>query len=142
EIIHVPYRGATPAIADLVSGQVQMFFDNIRNLQPFIQSGKLRALAVTSESRHPDMPDLTTMTEAGIEGVIGYYWNGLLAPAGTPQPIIDRLNAIINEALRSDMGPAVIRLGMEPRYGTPQDFAKFIAEETQRWIAVARAAKL
>jgi len=124
EILHVPYRGATPAIADLVAGQVQMFFDNIRNVQPFIQSGKLRALAVTSEKRHPEMPELPTMIESGIDGFFGYYWNGLLAPAGTPQPIIDRLNAIINEGLRTDMSSIVIRLGMEPKFGTPQDFAK------------------
>jgi tripartite-type tricarboxylate transporter receptor subunit TctC len=142
EILHVPYRGATPAIADLVAGQVQMFFDNIRNLQPFIQSGKLRALAVTGENRHPEMPELPTMIESGIDGFFGYYWNGLLAPAGTPQPIIDRLNAILNEGLRSDMRATVVRLGMEPKFGTPQDFAKFMADETQRWIAVARAANL
>jgi len=80
EILHVPYRGATPAIADLLAGQVHMFFDNIRNLQPFVQSGKLRALAVTSEVRHPEMPELPTMIESGIDEFLGYYWNGLLAP--------------------------------------------------------------
>src|SRR5882724_6756975 len=103
EILHVPYRGATPAIADLLAGQVQMFFDNIRNLQSFIQSGRLRALAVTSEKRHPEMPELPTMIEAGIDGFVGFYWNGLLAPAGTPPGIINRLNAIINDGLASDM---------------------------------------
>jgi tripartite-type tricarboxylate transporter receptor subunit TctC len=142
EILHVPYRGATPAIADLVAGQVQMFFDNIRNLQSFIQSGKLRALAVTSEKRHPEMPELPTMIEAGIDGFVGFYWNGLLAPAGTPPAIINRINTIINDGLKSDMRATVIKLGMEPKSGSPQDFAAFIADEVQRWNVVVRDAKL
>jgi tripartite-type tricarboxylate transporter receptor subunit TctC len=141
EIIHIPYRGAAPAIVDLVAGQVQMYFDNLRNLQPFIQSGKLRALAVTSEKRHPDVPDLPTMAEAGVEGVVGFYWNGVLAPAGVPAPIIDKLNAVINDGLRKrETREAIARIGMEPRIGTPQDFAALMAAEHQRWAAVARAA--
>jgi tripartite-type tricarboxylate transporter receptor subunit TctC len=141
EIVHVPYRGATPAIVDLVAGQVQTFFDNVRNVQSFIQAGKLRALAVTSEKRSPGMPDLPTMAEAGIDKFIGSYWNGVLVPAGTPQPIIEKLNAVINQGLRSREAQASItRLGMEPRLGSPQDFAKLIAQEHQHWAAVARAA--
>jgi tripartite-type tricarboxylate transporter receptor subunit TctC len=141
EIVHVPYRGATPAIADLLAGQVQLFLDNVRNVQSFIQAGKLRALAVTSERRFPDMPDLPTMAEAGVPGVVGFYWNGVLAPAGTPQPIIEKLNMVINQGLRSREGLAnITRLGMEPRLGSPQDFAKLIAQEHQHWAAVARAA--
>jgi tripartite-type tricarboxylate transporter receptor subunit TctC len=141
EIVHVPYRGATPAIVDLVAGQVQMFFDNVRNVQSFIQAGKLRALAVTSETRSRDMPNLPTMAEAGVDAFVGYYWNGVLAPAGTPAPIIEKLNTVINQGLRSREGQASItRLGMEPRFGSPQDFAKLIAQEHQHWAAVARAA--
>jgi tripartite-type tricarboxylate transporter receptor subunit TctC len=141
EIVHVPYRGATPAIVDLVAGQVQMFFDNVRNVQSFIQAGKLRVLAVTSETRSPDMPDLPTMAEAGVDGFVGIYWNGVLAPAGTPASIIDRLNAVINEGLRSrEMQANLAKLGMEPKSGSPQDLATHIAVEFQRWTAVARAA--
>jgi tripartite-type tricarboxylate transporter receptor subunit TctC len=141
DIVHIPYRGAAPAIVDLVAGQVQMFFDNVRNLQPFVQSGRLRALAVTSETRHPDMPDLPTMAEAGVDGFVGFYWNGVLAPAGVPAPIIEKLNAVINQGLRSRETQATIaRLGMEPRIGSPQDFAALIAAEHQRWVAVARTA--
>ena len=141
EIVHVPYRGATPAIADLLAGQVQVFIDNVRNVQSFIQAGRLRALAVTSEKRYPEMPDLPTMAEAGAAGVVGFYWNGVLAPTGTPAPIIERLNAVINQCLRSREGQASItRLGMEPRLGSPQDFAALIAQEHQHWAAVARAA--
>jgi len=141
EIVHVPYRGATPAIVDLVAGQVQTFFDNVRNVQSFIQAGKLRALAVTSEQRSPGMPDLPTMAEEGIDGFVGSYWNGVLVPAGTPQPIIEKLHTVINQGLRSREAQASItRLGMEPRLGSPQDFAKLIAQEHQHWAAVARAA--
>jgi len=141
EIVHVPYRGATPAIVDLVAGQVQTFFDNVRNVQSFIQAGKLRALAVTSEQRSPGMPDLPTMAEAGIDEFIGSYWNGVLVPAGTPQPIIEKLNTVINQGLRSREAQASItRLGMESRLGSPQDFAKLIAQEHQHWAVVARAA--
>src|SRR5215468_6024187 len=142
DIVHVPYRGATPAIVDLVAGQVQMLFDNVRNVQSFIQAGKLRPLAVTSSARSRETPDLPTMTEAGIDGWFdGYYWNGVLTPAGTPAPIIDKLNVIINDGLRGrEMPAALARLGMEPKGGSPQDFAAHIAAELARWTAVARAA--
>jgi tripartite-type tricarboxylate transporter receptor subunit TctC len=141
QLVHIPYRGATPAIVDLVAGQVQLFFDNLRNVQSFIQSGQLRALAVTSEVRNADMPDLPTMSEAGVGGFVGIYWNGVLAPAGTPAVIVDRLNKVINEGLRApETQAALAKLGMEPRIGSPQDFAALIAVEHQRWTAVARAA--
>ena len=142
DIVHVPYRGATPAIVDLVAGQVQMLFDNLRNVQSFIQAGKLRPLAVTSGARSRETPDLPTMAEAGIDGWFdGYYWNGVLTPAGTPAPIIDKLNVIINDGLRGrEMPAALARLGMEPKGGSPQDFAAHIAAELARWTAVARAA--
>jgi tripartite-type tricarboxylate transporter receptor subunit TctC len=143
QMVHIPYRGATPAIVDLVAGQVQMFFDNLRNVQAHIQAGRLRALAVTSETRSPEMPDLPTMVEAGIDGFVGFYWNGVLAPAGTPDAIIARLNAIINEGLRStEMSVALRNLGMAPRIGSPQDFAAFMAAERQHWTGVVRAANL
>jgi tripartite-type tricarboxylate transporter receptor subunit TctC len=143
QLVHIPYRGATPAIVDLVAGQVQLFFDNLRNVQSFIQSGQLRALAVTSEVRSADMPDLPTMSEAGIEGFVGFYWNGVLAPAGTPAGIVDRLNNVINDGLRApDTQAALAKLGMEPRIGSPRDFAALIAVEHQHWTTVARAANL
>jgi len=143
QIVHVPYRGATPAIVDLVAGQVQMFFDNLRNLQSFIQAGKLRALGITSDVRGADLPEIPTMIEAGIDGFVGFYWNGVLAPAGTPPAIIDRLNVAINEGMRTtEMRGAVIKLGMTPKIGSPQDFATLIAEESRKWAAVAKAANL
>jgi tripartite-type tricarboxylate transporter receptor subunit TctC len=143
QLVHIPYRGSAPAIVDLVAGQVQMYFDNVRNLRPFIQAGKLRALAVTSEARTSELPDVPTMAEAGIDRFVGFYWNGVLAPAKTPRPIIERLNATINEALRTpDVQASLLKLGMQPKIGSPQDFAALIAAEYLGWAAVARAAKL
>ena len=143
QIVHVPYRGATPAIVDLVAGQVQMYFDNLRNVQTFVQAGKLRALALTSDVRSPDLPELPTMKEAGIDDFVGFYWNGVLAPAGTPQAILERLNAVINEGFKSpEMQANLLKLGMTPKLGSPQDFATLIAEETRKWAAVVQAAKL
>jgi tripartite-type tricarboxylate transporter receptor subunit TctC len=87
------------------------------------------------------VPDLPTMAEAGVEGVVGFYWNGVLAPAGVPAPIIETLNAAINDGLRKRATQeAIAKLGMEPRIGTPQEFAALMAAEHQRWAAVARAA--
>jgi tripartite-type tricarboxylate transporter receptor subunit TctC len=118
-----------------------MFIDNVRNVQSFVQAGKLRALAVTSDKRSPEFPDLPTMAEAGVEGVVGFYWNGVLAPAGVPAPIVEKLNAVINNGLRMrETQAAIARLGMELRIGSPQDFAALIAREHQYWSAVARAA--
>jgi tripartite-type tricarboxylate transporter receptor subunit TctC len=140
DIVHIPYRGATPAIVDLVAGQVQMFIDNVRNVQSFVQAGKLRALAVTSDKRNADFPDLPTMAEAGVEGVVGFYWNGVLAPAGVPTPIVEKLNAVINDGLRSrETQAAIARLGMELRIGSPQDFAALIAEQLERWAPIVKA---
>src|SRR5262249_61878729 len=101
----------------------------------------LRALLSTRHTRYRDIPDLAATAEAGPPGVVGLYWHRVLAPAGTPAPIIERLNTVINQGLSSREGQASItRLGMEPRLGAPQDFAKLIAQEHQHWTAGARAA--
>jgi tripartite-type tricarboxylate transporter receptor subunit TctC len=143
DIVHVPYRGSAPAIVDLVAGQVHMYFDNFRNLQPFFQSGKLRAVAVTTETRAAEMPALPTMIEAGLAGFSGFYWNGVLAPARTSESVVTRLNAVINENLSSgEMRQTITKLGMEPRIGTPQAFSDLIAAEIKKWTAVARAANV
>jgi tripartite-type tricarboxylate transporter receptor subunit TctC len=141
DIVHIPYRGSAPAIVDMVAGQVQLYFDNVRNLKPFIQSGKLRALGVTSDSRTSELPDVPTMKEVGVEGIVGFYWNGVLAPAATPAPIIEKLNAVINDGLRtSAVKESLAKLGMDPIIGSPQDFTKLIADEYRGWAAVARGA--
>jgi tripartite-type tricarboxylate transporter receptor subunit TctC len=125
-----------------VAGQVQMFFDNLRNLQSFVQAGRLRALALTSDVRSPDMPDIPTMGESGVGGFVGFYWNGVLAPAGTAAMVIATVNGTINDGLRTpEVRDAILRLGMTPKLGSPDDFAALIAEESRKWAAVARAAK-
>ena len=107
DIVHVPYRGSAPAIIDLVAGQVHMYFDNLRNLQPFFKTGKLRALAVTTETRAAEMSELPTMIESGLAGFSGFYWNGVLAPARTPAS--DRRPAQRRHQRRSDIGARCVR---------------------------------
>ena len=143
DIVHVPYRGSAPAIVDLVAGQVHMYFDNLRNIQPFARDGRLRALAVTTESRAAETPELPTMIESGLAGFSGFYWNGVLAPSRTPAGIVERLNAVLNENLKStEMRQTITKLGMEPKGGTPRDFAALIEAEIKKWTAVAKAAKV
>ena len=141
--VHVPYRGSAPAITDLLAGQMQMYFDNSRNVLSFVQAGKLRALAVTSEARVAELPDLPTMPESGHGEFLATYWNGVLAPAGTPAAVVDKLNAAINASLQTaEVQASVARLGMAPKIGSPQDFAGQIAAEFAKWTAVAKAADI
>ena len=110
-------------------------------LMPHIQEGKLRALAVTSPARYAELPDVPTMAEAGYPDFVMTFWTGVVAPAGTPAPVIERLNRAINDGLRSDeMKKSLARFRVEPRAGTPQDFAKFIASESKKWADVISAA--
>jgi len=143
DLIHIPYRGSAPAITDLLAGQVQTYIDNIRNVGPFIAAGRLRALAVTSETRAAELPELPTMPESGYADFLATYWNGVLAPAGTPQAIVDRLNAVINASLDTpQMRASVAKLGMTPMTRSPQLFADRIAAEFGQWTAVAKAANI
>jgi tripartite-type tricarboxylate transporter receptor subunit TctC len=143
DIVHVPYRGSAPAITDLLAGQMQIYFDNFANVLQHVDSGKLRAIAVTGDARVPQLPDVPTMTESGFAAIAATYWNGLLAPAGTPAPIVARLNAAVNQALAvAEVRSALTKLGSDPKSGTPQEFAAFIAEEVQRWGKVVREANI
>src|SRR5712691_9826126 len=140
DIVHVPYRGGGPSINDLVGGQVQMTFEGTSVLVPLIQAGKLRALAATSPTRIPELPDLPTMLESGFPGFVSTSWTGLLAPAKTPHEIVDRLNAQINAGVASpEFTAALARLGNEPLGGTPQDFADLIKADIAKWAPVVKA---
>jgi len=140
DIVHVPYRGGGPSINDLVGGQVQMTFEGTSVLLPLIDSGKLRALAVTSARRLPQLPDVPTMTESGFSGFVSTSWTGLLAPAHTPREVIDKLNAQINEGLKSpELKAALARVSNEPVGGTPQDFANMIKGDIDKWAPVVKA---
>ncbi len=143
DIVHVPYRGSAPAITDLLAGQMQIYFDNFANVLQHVESGKLRAIAVTGDARSPQLPDVATMRESGFGEIEATYWNGLLAPAGTPAPIVTRLNAAVNQALAApEVRAALKKLGSDPKPGPSQAFASFIAQEVQRWGKVVRDANI
>jgi tripartite-type tricarboxylate transporter receptor subunit TctC len=137
-IIHVPYRGAGQSVSDLLAGQVQMIFETTAILLPHVQGGRLRALAVAVATRSPLLPDVPTTAESGYPKLIASFWSGLLAPAGTPAPIVAKLNAAVNDILKSkEAQTGLERLSAEAKIGSPRDFAAFIAAETPRWAAIA-----
>ena len=139
-MVHVPYRGAAPAAIDLSAGRVDFFFVSYSSLLPFLQGGKVRAIAVTSPQRLPVLPDAPTMTEAGFAGIALDVWFGLVAPAGTPDAVIDKLNAAFVRAVRDpDVVKQMTQQGAEPVATTPAEFAAFIASETERFGKVVRA---
>jgi tripartite-type tricarboxylate transporter receptor subunit TctC len=134
DMLHVPYRGAGPVMADLVGGQVDLHFASLPAALPLIQSGKLRALAVTSAQRLPSLPDVPTMIESGFAGFDYYVFYGVLVPSGTPQALIDRLNAEINRTLdTADIKKALDDRGVSASPGTPAQFDAFLAGERAKW---------
>lgn len=140
ESVHVPYKGSAPAIIDLRGGQVDYFFDNAPSILPHIKSGAVRALAVTGAKRTTALPSIVTMEEAGYPGFVITAWWGVLAPAKTPAPIIERLNRVLNEALQD---PAVKARLAEQAFdvigGTPQRLADHIRNESTKWRALIKA---
>lgn len=138
---HVPYKGSGTGAPALAGGEVQFMFDAIAGHQPFIQSGRTRALAVTSPVRLAAFPDIPTMKELGYPRVDGTVWYGLLAPAGTPKPIIAMLNAASNRVLAMpEVKDKLTRAGIDAAGGTPEDFGKFIRAEFDKWGPVVKAA--
>ena len=141
KLIAVPYKGSGPAQIDLAGGQVEVYFDQLSAAIAFVKSGKTRALAVTSKARVAELPDIPTMGEAGVPGCDATTFTGLLAPAGTPRVIIDRLNSAMNNTLRTDsVRASFARFAGETLQGTPEDFARLMRTETAKWTQVARAA--
>jgi tripartite-type tricarboxylate transporter receptor subunit TctC len=139
-IVHIPYKGGAPSITDVISGQVQMTFETTSVLLPLIREGKLRALAVTSAARQPQLPDVPTLIESGLTGFLANSWTGVVAPAGTPADAIVKLNAAINEGLRQPATRASFeKLGVEIKIGSPQDFAAQIGSELQKWSAIIQS---
>ena len=140
DIVHVPYRGGGPSISDLVAGNVQMTFEGTSVLLPLVQAGKLRALAVTTAKRIPQLPDVPTMIESGYPNFVATAWTGLLAPAHTPQPIIAKLNATINEGLKTaELRTALTRISYDPLGGPPQDFTDTMKEDLGRWSPIIKS---
>jgi tripartite-type tricarboxylate transporter receptor subunit TctC len=143
DIVHVPYKGASDAVTGVLGGQVQMFFGDIGGTLPLLRDGALRALAVSSERRNALLPDVPTMMESGVPDYVVLTYIGVVAPAGTPENIIRKLNAAINESLVApEVTAAFAKLGAEIQPGRPQDFGAFLAAETQKWSTVARSASI
>jgi tripartite-type tricarboxylate transporter receptor subunit TctC len=139
DMIFVPYKGAAPAITDLLGGQIQMGAAAKSVLLPHIQAGKLRPLAVTSATRWPELPAVPTMRESGFAGYPSEIWFGLLAPAATPPAVVAKLNTAINQALQTpELHESFAKLGLEVKIGTPGDFAAAIAEDAKEWDAIVK----
>lgn len=143
EVVHVPYKGAGPANTDLISGQVQLMFNNFLAAMPMISAGRLRVLAVTSAKRSQVMPEVPTMAESGLPGFAVTGWYGVLVPAGTPQAIVTKIQSDIAAALRvSAVNSRLKSEGAEPVGSTPEQFAKFLQVETQKWAKVIKDAQV
>lgn len=143
DIVHVPYRGGGPSIADVLGGQVDMTFEGSSVLLPLIQAGKLRALAVTSAKRIPQLPDVPTMIEVGYPGFSSTSWTGLLAPAKTAPAIIAKLNAWVNAAVASpEFGAALSALSSQPIGGPPQALTDVIVADTDKWAPIVKSLNL
>ena len=139
DLVHVPYKGAQPALTDVIAGQVQVMFATSASVIPFIKAGKLRALAVTTAARSASVPELPTVSEAGVPGFEAITWHGVVVPAATPAPLIERLNRDIVGVLRMpDLRERLAALGAEVIAGTPAEFADYIASEIPKWAKVVR----
>ena len=139
--VHVPYKSGAEMVTAVLSEQVQMTFPDVSILLPLLAEKRLKALAVTSAARHPQLPNVPTMTESGIADYVTTFWTGVIAPAGTPTAIVDALNGAISSGLKSPQAQETFaRVGAVPAPGSPQDFASFIEAETQKWRAIAKTA--
>jgi tripartite-type tricarboxylate transporter receptor subunit TctC len=141
DIVHVPYKGPAQAVTDLLAGHVQLGFETSPLIVPQAIAGKLKILAIAGNRRNVRLPDIPTTAEGGFPELIGGFWFGILAPAGTPAGIITRLNGAIVEAMQAqEVELALSKLGAEATVGSPQGFAEFIAAERKKWSEVIRAA--
>ncbi len=140
-MLHVPYRGSSAAHPDLIGGRTAMIFDTITAIQPHVQSGAVRAIAVTTLKRSAALPDLPTIAESGLAGYDANTWGGILAPAGTPKDVAGKLNVEINKALAAaDVRAKLAAAGIEIQGGTPGVFADYIKAEVVKWAKVTKDA--
>jgi tripartite-type tricarboxylate transporter receptor subunit TctC len=139
DIVHIPYKGGAPAIADLISGQVQLMFESTNSIAPHVRQGRVRALAVTGTKRSISLPEVPTLNESGVAGYEVNAWSGVIAPAGLPRPILDRLNKAINAALLvPETKERFTQLGSEGGGGTPEEFAELIRRDSAKWAEVIK----
>lgn len=142
-LVHIPYKGTAPAALDVAAGRAHVQFDVLTAFQQHIAAGKIRALAVAGPKRDPRLPDVPTTAEAGLPGFVLSAWFGLVASAGTPDPVIRSLNGEVLKALAAgDVREAIVKLGLEPAGNTPEQFAALIAEENTRWAQAVKASGL
>jgi tripartite-type tricarboxylate transporter receptor subunit TctC len=139
DIVHVPYKGAFEAVTGVMAEQVQMFFGDIGGVLPLIREGRVRALAISSRTRSADLPALPTMIESGVPGYVVLTYTGVVAPAATPDQIVQKLNAALNASLRTPEAAAALRrIGAESEPSSAQDFAAFLSAERDKWREVVR----
>ncbi|MEO7254778.1 MAG: tripartite tricarboxylate transporter substrate binding protein, partial [Casimicrobium sp.] len=140
QMTHVPYKGSSSALPDVMSGQVNVMFDNAPSVMPQIKGGKLKAIAVTSSKRSPALPNVPTIAESGVPGFEATSWFGVLAPAGTPKDIVDKLSHAIANALQTpEMKGRLAAQGAEAVGNTPEQFAAHIKSEIDKWAKVVKA---
>lgn len=143
KILHVPYKGSAGAITAVLSGELQVTFDQIPTPLPHIKSGRLRAIALTGPKRNPNLPDVPTTDESGLPGFYANTWVALFAPAGTPASVIARLNEEIEKILKTDdFRSRVSAMGMEPMGGSPEALRQVLASDTAKWAQVIKSAKI
>jgi tripartite-type tricarboxylate transporter receptor subunit TctC len=140
---HVPYRGSAPALTDMISGQVQVMFDNMPPSLPHIRAGKLRALAVGNAQRMPALPEFPTLAETGVPGYEAFSWAGLIAPAGTPREPVMRLNREMAQILgQKEIVEQLAKDGALAMPDTPEEFAAYIKSELGKWAAIVKLAQI
>jgi tripartite-type tricarboxylate transporter receptor subunit TctC len=141
QIVHVPYRGGAAAINDLIAGRVHFMFESLNSIAPHAKSGSVRGLAVSGDRRSPAFPDMPTVAEAGVAGYSAPTWSGVIGPSGIPRPIVDKINAAINRAIKTEAFIARFgSIGDEPAGGTPEEFVATIARDSKKWGEVVRRA--
>ena len=141
DIVHVPYKGGGPSVTAVVTGEAQFSFENPASALPLVQAGNVRALAATGETRGSQTPDLPTMIEAGVPDFTSVSFTAVVAPAGTPSAIVSRLNASINESLRSpEVAGTLTKLSVDAKISSPAEFAAFLAKERDKWTTVVKSA--
>jgi len=139
QIVHIPYKGTAPSLTGLIAGEVDLTFANIPAIQAHVKSGRLRALATTGTKRDPQLPDVPTMKEAGVEGVDVTVWYGVLAPAATPRDVVQTIAASVTRATRDpDTRRRMLEQGADPVGSTPEEFGKLLREEVARWAEVVK----
>jgi tripartite-type tricarboxylate transporter receptor subunit TctC len=143
DLVHVPYRGGAAAMTDIAAGRVSMMFTNLAQALPLIEGGQLKALGIADSARHPALPDVKTFAEMGVQDLNVTVWWGLMGPPGMPAEVVQRLNAVLNEALNEPaMREALTRMRAKPIGGTVESFAQLLAAEDRAWGQVIRGANI